>query len=116
ARDDAIESCAPGRDQIGTRLEVRDAGGNAFQVGAEYAGSAHQGELEIKVRQRLAASDQLVSARIAFQQRSKGWLTFHEHVSPTGPSQLGVAKKMNRVAESLFGGEQERLARKRLSV
>ena len=95
-------------DQRLIGAEVGDLGQDGCQGRAEDARQAHQGSVDLELRQGVIASDQLLDTGAARQEPDQRSWAGHDHAAAALLDQRGVADELEHIAQSLLGMEQDR--------
>src|SRR5271157_3872741 len=92
------EPLSPALDARGIGREVWDRGRDDFQGRREEAHQSQERRVEVELRQRFTARDDLVDPRARLQQPDQGLLALHDHAPDTVFHEGRVADKLHDVS------------------
>ncbi|MEY9896552.1 hypothetical protein ABIA44_000726 [Bradyrhizobium sp. USDA 329] len=111
----AGERSPPAQKSCGIGMQIRNVGRNGVERGAEHARQAHQRQLQVERRQRFAARDHGHIGQRS-QQGGECGLHLEDDISAPRRHHRQIAHEMQRVAEPVFGKQQQCAAIERLPL
>ena len=96
--------------------QVGNTAGNAVELGAHGKRDAQQRDVQVELRQRLAAADEPAAHAEGAQQQRQDRLRLEHHVRAQRLEHRDIAAELQRVPESLIGVHEQRPAGKRLGA
>ena len=113
---DPIAAVAPGGHPRRIGIHIGNVRGDLRHVESEQLRQAHQRAPDVIVRQCAAPGDNFRYTCQPLKQGPQLGGTLQDHLAVTGGQQFGQPRELDRVAEALFGVEQERASGERGAV